>query len=186
MPAQVTFSAGNAQANGLVGEDGSFQLQVAGVGGALIRTTTTPQWTLKAVTLDGEDVTDTPLDFSGKGAVSGLRIVLTDKLTTVSGRVIDARGKPLTDYAVVIQPEEAKTGVVATRYLRVLRPDQNGGFRVTGLPPGSYAATAVETFEQGRQFVPEVQARLKARGRTFSIDEGGTAALDLSLATGVE
>ena len=186
VPAQVTFSGGNAQANGLVGEDGSFQLQVSGVGGAVIRTTTTPQWTLKAVTLDGEDVTDTPLDFSGKGAVRGLRIVLTDKLTTVSGRVIDARGKPLTDYAVVIQPEEAKTGVIATRYLRVLRPDQNGGFRVTGLPPGSYAATAVETFEQGRQFVPEVQARLKARGRTFSIDEGGTAALDLSLATGVE
>lgn len=57
---------------------------------------------------------------------------------------------------------------------------------MTGLPPGRYAATAVETFEQGRQFVPEVQARLKARGRTFSIDDGGTAALDLSLATGVE
>jgi protocatechuate 3,4-dioxygenase beta subunit len=186
VPAQVTFSAGNAQANGLVGDDGSFQLAVSGVGGALIRTTTTPQWTLKAVTLDGEDVTDTPLDFSGKGALSGLRIVLTDKLTTVSGRVIDARGKPLSDYAVVIQPEDAKTGVVATRYLRVLRPDQNGGFRVTGLPPGRYAATAVETFEQGRQFVPEVQARLKTRGRMFSIDEGGTAALDLSLATGVD
>lgn len=42
------------------------------------------------MTLDGEDVTDTPLDFSGKGALSGLRIVLTDKLTMVSGRVIYA------------------------------------------------------------------------------------------------
>ena len=185
-PAQVTFGAANAQANGLVGEDGSFQLQVGGTGGALVRPTTTGQWTLKAVTLDGEDVTDTPLDFSGKGGASGLRIVLTDKLTTVSGRVLDARGKPLTDYAVVIQPEESKSGVIATRYLRVVRPDQNGGFRVTGLPPGRYAATAVETFEQGRQFVPDVQARLKARGRAFSIDEGGTAALDLSLSTGVE
>ena len=118
--------------------------------------------------------------------MSGLRIVMTDKLTTVSGRVVDARGRPLTDYAVVIQPEEAKTGVVATRYLRVARPDQSGSFRVTGLPPGRYAATAVETFEQGRQFVPEVQARLKERAKTFSIDEGGTATLDLPLTTGVE
>ena len=56
---------------------------------------------MKAVTLDGEDVTDTPLDFSGKGSVSGLRIVMTDRLTTVSGRVVDSRGRPLTDYAVV-------------------------------------------------------------------------------------
>ena len=54
--------------------------------------------------------------------------------------------------------------MVATRYLRVVRPDQSGSFRVTGLPPGRYAATAVETFEQGRQFVPDVQARLKAAG----------------------
>ena len=54
---------------------------------------------------------------------------------------------------------------------------------MTGLPPGRYAATAVESFEQGRQFVPEVQARLKARGRMFSIDEGGTASLDLPLTT---
>ena len=185
VPAQVTFGGGNAQANGLVGEDGSFQLQVATVGGALIRTTTTPQWTLKAVTLDGEDVTDTPLDFSGKSAVTGLRIVLTDKLTTVSGRVVDGRGKALTDYAVVIQPEESKSGVAATRYVRVPDPTERR-FQGDGVPPGSYAATAVETFEQGRQFVPEVQARLKARARTFSIDEGGTATLDLPLATGAE
>lgn len=53
-------------------------------------------------------------------------------------------------------------------------------------PPGRYAATAVETFEQGRQFVPEVQARLKERAKMFSIDEGGTATLDLPLTSGVE
>ena len=94
-------------------------------------------WTLKAVTLDGEDITDTPMDWAGKGGVKGLRIVLTDKLTNVSGRVIDARGRPLKDYAVIVQPAEPKAGVVATRYLRVVRPDQSGSFRVTGLPPGA-------------------------------------------------
>jgi hypothetical protein len=34
--------------------------------------------------------------------------------------------------------------------------------------------------------VPEVQARLKERAKTFSIDEGSTATLDLPLTSGVE
>ena len=87
---------------------------------------------------------------------------------------------------MIIQPEEAKTGVAAARYLRLARPDQSGSFRVTGLPAGRYAATAVETFEQGRQFAPDVQARLKERAKMFSIDEGRTATLDLPLTSGVE
>jgi hypothetical protein len=184
-PGPAGFGVGLGPANGSVAEDGAFQLQVSASAAMLLRVAGSPAWTMKAVLLDGEDVTDTPLDW-GKGSVTSLRIVMTDRLTTVSGRVVDSRGRPLTDYAVIIQPEEAKTGVVAARYLRLARPDQSGSFRVTGLPPGRYAATAVETFEQGRQFVPEVQARLKERAKTFSLDEGGTATLDLPLTPGVE
>ena len=185
-PGQMSFAMAPSPTNGAIGDDGSFQLQVSAAGAVLLRVTGAPAWVLKAVLLEGEDVTDTPIDWAGKGGASGVRIVMTDKLTTVSGRVLDGRGRPLTDYAVVIQPEEPRSGVAATRYLRVARPDQSGSFRVTGLPPGRYAATAVEAFEQGRQFVPEVQVRLKDRAKTFSIDEGGTATLDLPLTTGVE
>jgi hypothetical protein len=185
-PAPVFFAGANMAANGLVGDDGAFQVQVGGSTPVLMRLTGSPLWALKSVTLDGEDITDTPTDFTGKGSVSGIRILMTDRLTTVSGRAVDGRGRPLTDYVVVIQPEDAKAGVVANRYLRLVRPDQGGGFRVTGLPPGRYVATALETLEQGRHFVPEVQARLKEKGRTFSLDEGATAALDLPLSAGVE
>jgi hypothetical protein len=68
-----------------------------------------------------------------------------------------------------------------TRYLRVVRPDQDGRFRIRGLPPGSYEATAIESLEQGRQFVPDVQARLRDTARRFTVREGETLALDLKL-----
>ena len=51
--------------------------------------------------------------------------------------------------------------------------------------PGRYVAAAVESLEQGRQFVPEFQEEVRRRGRTFDIDEGGSAALAIELARGL-
>ena len=39
-------------------------------------------WELKSITLDGEDITGRPLDVTGRVSVSGLRVTLTDKVTT--------------------------------------------------------------------------------------------------------
>jgi len=125
-----------------------------------------------------------PTDLAG--GLSGLTIVLTDKLTEVSGQVTDARGRALKDYAVVVQPSDPKPAPAMTRYLRVVRPDQDGRFRVRGLPPGAYEATAIESLEQGRQFVPDVQARLRDSSTRFTLREGETRALDLKLTPGFE
>jgi protocatechuate 3,4-dioxygenase beta subunit len=131
------------------------------MGQVFFRVSAPPAWVLKSVSIEGVDVTDTPIDLGGRDGLSGLTIVLTDKVTDVSGQVTDARGRPLKDYAVVVQPSEPKPAPAMTRYLRVVRPDQDGRFRIRGLPPGSYEATAIESLEQGRQFVPDVQARLR-------------------------
>ena len=136
------------------------------------------------MSLEGGDITDTPTDLAG--GLSGLTIVLTDKLTEVSGQVTDARGRALKDYAVVVQPSDPKPAPAMTRYLRVVRPDQDGRFRVRGLPPGAYEATAIESIEQGRQFVPDVQARLRDSSTRFTLREGETRALDLKLTPGFE
>jgi len=107
---------------------------------------------LKSITLEGEDITDEPIDLTGKQAVSGLVIRMTDRLTQIAGHVTDERGQTVRDYVVVILPAEAKQEpLVAGRWIRTARPDSNGRFETRGMRPGRYVATAVEDLEHARQ-----------------------------------
>jgi hypothetical protein len=107
---------------------------------------------------------------------------MTDKLTTVSGQVTNDRGQLLSDYVVVIQGAEQKEPVIASRAIRVIRPDTSGRFETRGLRPGRYVATAIEALEQGRQFAPEFQQQLRRQGaREFSVREGEALTFDLRL-----
>jgi hypothetical protein len=180
---QVTISAGID--SGMVADDGSFEIKGAR-GQLLFRVMAGPAWGLKSVSLEGTDITDTPADLAGPEGLSGLTVVLTDKLTDVSGQVTDARGQVLKEYLVVVQPAEPKSAAALTRYLRTLRPEQDGRFVVRGLPPGEYFATAVESLEQGRQFVPDVLARLRDTARRFTLREGETLSLDVKMTPGFE
>jgi protocatechuate 3,4-dioxygenase beta subunit len=182
-PMQGAILAANDPQNGAIGEDGSFRLDGV-TGRVFLQVPLNPSWTLKAITVDGEDATDVPIDVSGRSEVSGVRIVLTDKLTTVAGTVTADR-RTVNEYVVIVQPEEALEPVLASRLIRVLRPDTNGRFQVRGLRPGSYVATAVESLEAGRQFVPEFQRQLRERGRSFELMEGGAATVTLELAAGL-
>jgi protocatechuate 3,4-dioxygenase beta subunit len=174
------FAGGDPLSNGTVDEKGNFQLAAA-TGRLFLMVTTPPLWVIKSVTLDGNDITDEPLELTGKQSISGLVIRLTDKLTQISGRVSDGRGQLLRDYVVVIQPTEAKEPIVASRWIRTARPDTSGRFETRGMRPGRYVATAIEALEQGRQFAPEFQEQLRHAGREFSVREGESIALDLTL-----
>jgi hypothetical protein len=179
----AVFFGGGAN-NGIIADDGTFALD--GVNGeVLFRVTASPSWSLRSVTIDGEDVTDTPYPFRGARTLANVTIVMTDKLTELTGTVADDRGRALKDYVVVVLPEEPKEGAAATRFTRTVRPDQEGTFRVRGLPPGRYVAAAVESVEQGGEWSPEFQERVRAAARGITLREGQASTLDLKLATGL-
>lgn len=171
---------GGATGDGSIGDDGAFEL--GGVtGSVLFRVTAPPTWALKSVTIQGEDMTDVPYPFKGAQVLADVVIVLTDKLTEISGAVSDTRGRTLSDYVVVLLPSEAKTGTAAMRFTRTIRPDQQGSYSVRGLPPGEYLVAAVESLEQGREWDPEFQGRVRDVGRRVTLTEGQTLSLDLKL-----
>jgi Carboxypeptidase regulatory-like domain len=183
-PLLLPFTGTDPLANGVLDDAGNFQLS-GQAGRVFLSLTAGPLWALKSITIEGEDVTDTPIDLSGRQSVPGVVIRMTDKLTQLSGQVSDARGQLLKDYVVVVLPAEQKEPVIAARWIRTARPDSNGGYLLRGLRPGRYVVTALETIEQGRQFAPEFQEQLRRSAREFSLKEGENVSLDLKLTPGL-
>ena len=169
--------------NGTIDENGRFQLN--GVSGRILLAATVPGWTIKSIALDGEDVTDSAIDLTGKQSVTGVVIRLTDKVTQISGKVSNDRGQPTRECMVVFQTAEEREPIIAARLLRMVRCDSSGAFTMRGMRPGRYVVTAVTSIEQGRQFEPEYQKELRRASQSFAIAEGETTTLDLKLTTGL-
>ncbi len=171
---------GGAFANGRVSDDGSFELRGL-AGPRYVRVTNIPAgWTLKSVTLDGQDITDAPFDFRSPRGSGALVITLGDRVSTISGAVHDSRGEVLKDYVVVIFGDDPRLWSAQSRYIATARPNQDGVFSAKGLPPGRYLAAVVDSLENGTQFDPALLEQLRGDARTFTLAEGQTLTLDLA------
>jgi len=164
-----------------VKDDGSFEIKGL-AGPRMIRAANLPPgWVLKAITVNGADITDTGMDFKPGDAIQGLEVVLTSKTTEISGTV-KAGNDVAKDYTLVaFSDEPAKWGYPNSRFVMGVRPNTEGRFQVKNLPPGGYYVVAVEYIPQGEWGDPDVLDRLKANATRVSITEGSTKSLDLKL-----
>jgi hypothetical protein len=140
-----------------------------------------PGWTLQSITVDGTDVTDAGMDFRGGQDLSGAEVVVTRSAAEISGTVQTTKGTNVSDYVVVIFPPESERWGLQSRFVRVGRPDQTGRFVITGLPPASYLAVALEYMEPGEETNPDFLERLKSLGTSIRLDEGEKKPLTLKL-----
>ena len=171
------FGGGNT-----VKADGSFELRGL-LGTRLLRLVNLPPgWTVKSVRVNGNDITDTGMEFKPGEAVAGVEIALTSKVTQVSGTVTGAGSEPVKDYTVVVFSEDPERWTLPnSRFVAGRRPDVNGRFEVKPLPPGSYYAAAVEYLPDGDWNDPEVLERLKTNAKKFTLDEGESKTIELRI-----
>jgi carboxypeptidase family protein len=162
--------------------DGTFELKGL-AGQKLIRVSNLPQgWMLKSVRLNGNDITDTPVDFKGAEQVSNLDIVVTSRTTEITGGVAMSNGTPMKDYTVVIFSDDPQHWMLPmTRWVAGARPDQEGRFKVRNMPAGSYYAVALDYVEAGAWGDPDLLERLKTRAKRFTLGEGQTETLELKI-----
>ena len=174
---------GPGMASSRIGDDWSFTLRNINEP-VLIRAQPPQGWAMKGVFINGQDVTDTPTEFPPGQAVSGMQIVLTKKITTLSGQVTDAKGNPVLDATVVAFPGDEKLWTFQSRFIKAARPDQEGKYRVTGLPgPGDYLVVALQGLEDGQAGDPEFLASIKELATKVELGDGESKAVDVRLST---
>jgi hypothetical protein len=141
-------------------------------------------WTLKAVRLNGVDVTDAGLDVVTNQDVGGLEVEVTNRVGTLSGLVTNNRGDVLTDYSAIVFTQDRERWSEPARYFRTGRPDQDGRYKVTGLPAGEYFAIALDSVDPNEATSPEFLERASTRAIRFTLGDAETKSVDLKLTTG--
>jgi len=168
---------------GKVNDDFTFEMKLRPGAGQLIRVTSmTPSgWVLKSVKVRGLDVTDTGIEVKPNEELTGVEVEMTNRVTDLSGLVTNARGEAVRDYTLVVFPQDREQWGPGSRFVRTGRPDQDGRYKITGLPAASYYAVAVDYIDPGDATDPEFLDRVKSKAATLTLRDGDTKVLDLKV-----
>jgi hypothetical protein len=177
------FAGQGGGGQGRVGADGTFDLGNI-TDARYLRANLPSGWALKTARLNGEDVTDVPIDVAPGQVVTGVELVITKSLSHAEGTVVDDRKQPVLDATVVFFPLSDTLRGFQSRFIRSARPDQQGRFRVSALPAGEYLAVAVQGLEDGQTSDPEFLAAVEPEATRVTIEEGETKTVSLGLRRG--
>jgi hypothetical protein len=159
----------------------SDRFRIPGISGrVLFRQVGLPApWALKAVMLDGVDITDIPFDADTVREVTNLELIVIDHQPRLTGVARNSRGDVVNTYKVAVFPVKQKPGAVPHRFMYTTVPDASGRFQIPRLPPGDYVGVATSPFEPWFEWDPDFQKRVKPAAKPFSLGDSDTLTIDL-------
>jgi hypothetical protein len=169
---------GGAGRQGEVGDNGQFIIGDVMPGTYMLRANGPRGWMMKAVYVDGREVTDLPLDVKSEN-IGGINVIFTDKIGSVTGAVRDGRGTGIGNINVIAFPADPKLWVAQSRHIITARTDAAGSYRLSAVPAGDYLIAAVEDVEQGEWFDPEFLEQIKNEATRLRMGEGEQKTQDL-------
>jgi hypothetical protein len=144
-----------------------------------------PDWIVRSITYQGQDLSDSAFDFGSTEVFRDLEVVVSAAGAEVRGRVTDDRAVAVRDSAVVIFPTDRSKWTMRSRWMRTAASNQEGTFRMTGLVPGDYWVVAVDRFHgsdvAGDLQSPEVLDTLAGRAARITLGEGQSQDVTLRL-----
>jgi len=136
-------------------------------------------WGVKSIIVNGMDVTDAKVDLPANQDAE-VQVVLTNRLTRITGSISN-EGQPVKAEVVVFAADAAKWSY-PSRFVRTVSADENGRFRINGLPPlEHYLAVATDYLEDGEHYDPEFLERMRGAAVEFSLSDVESRAVDLKV-----
>ena len=163
-----------------VKEDGAFSVEHV-FEHARFQVTLPEGWMLKSITQGGKDLSDVEIPLRSGDEVRDVEVTITDRVTTVSGRLVDDKNEPVYDATVVVFAAEPERWFESSRSVKSARPDQQGQWRIKALPPGEYLAIALEYVEDGSWNDPEYLDSLRKDATRVTLGEGASETVALKI-----
>ena len=100
-----------------------------------------PGWVLKEIRAGGINVTDQVLPFgTADESFRGVEVVLTDRVSELTGSVRDDRARPMAATLIVFSTDRSQW-YPRSRHVQRSRTETDGSFSVSGLPAGQYSCS---------------------------------------------
>jgi hypothetical protein len=139
-------------------------------------------WVLRSIRIgDGPDLADTPFAIESGRDVSGVTVTLTDKPIVLSGKVLDAQGRPSSAFPILVFSTNPAHWSPGSRRVQQVRPASDGSYRLMGLPAGEYFVGAVTTLDLEDLFDPLFLQQIVPIAFRITLAEGETRQQDLKL-----
>lgn len=152
------------------------------VGAARLRVTLPEGWAVKAIVQGDRDITDAPLEFTSGEELAGIQIVVTDRVATVTGQIVDSNGAA-SDGTVLLFPVDSMKWYEGSRFTRAARPDQKGQYRIPGVMPGEYWLVAMDFVEEGIWNDPGYLDSIRRHAQKVSLVDPAPQSFSLKLVT---
>ena len=171
---------GSPQDNGRLKDDGTFEITDA-IGANRISIMPLPSgWAIKTIEYEGKDYSDLPLEIRNGQKIAGVTIVISNKLPTLNGRLVDEKGAAA-EGTVILFPEEPAKWSEGARLVKTARPDPSGAFEIRLVPAGDYLIAPVDYVQNGAWDDPEYLRSLQDRATKVAVQESGGATVTLTL-----
>jgi hypothetical protein len=124
---------------------------------------------------------DDAVDLQSIADLDSAVLVITNRVSEVSGVIQDAAGRPAPEYFIVVFPADRALWTWSSRRIQQTRPAHDGRYTIRNLPAGDYLIGAVTDVEQNEWFEPAFLEMLYAASLKFSLPDAGRVVQNLGI-----